>query len=186
MSLARIWTRAQSLGLVESDAVEQEAEDWAALVADVRGRIDSDAVPAQRRFIADLSSWCLALCGRQCGKGWSVARMLVLTAMSRPDSVCIYARRTLGLAKTTMWLQEPTDGIPAVLRQLGLVDRDDPNRPTDGEWHYELNLSETSVRFRNGSVIRLIGVERQAGWADVRGHKFVLFVLDEIDRKSVV
>jgi hypothetical protein len=141
-------------------------------------------VPAQRRFIADVTSWCLALCGRQCGKGWSVARMLVLTAMSRPDSVCIYARRTLGLAKTTMWLQEPTDGIPAVLRQLGLVDRDDPNRPNGSEWHYELNLSETAVRFRNGSVIRLIGVERQVGWADVRGHKFMLFVLDEMQEQE--
>jgi hypothetical protein len=33
-----------------------------------------------------------------------------------------YVRRTLGLAKSTMWLQEPRDGIPTGLRELGIVE----------------------------------------------------------------
>lgn len=99
--------------------------------------------------------------------------MLVLRAMEEPDVVCLYVRRTLGLAKSTMWLQEPRDGIPAVLRDLGLVERE----------HYTLNLSSTEVHLANGSIIRLCGYER-SGWSDVRGHKFVLLVLDEMQEQE--
>ncbi len=100
--------------------------------------------------------------------------MLILRAIEEPLVLCLYARRTLGLAKSTMWLQEPRDGIPAVLRELGLLE----------DTHYTLNLSASEVHFSNGSIIRLCGYER-SGWADVRGHKFVLLVLDEMQEQEV-
>jgi hypothetical protein len=99
--------------------------------------------------------------------------MLVLRAMEEPGVVCLYVRRTLGLAKSTMWLQEPRDGIPTVLQELGLVEDE----------HYTLNLSTTEVRFANGSIVRLCGYER-SNWSDVRGHKFVLLVLDEMQEQE--
>lgn len=180
MNLTRLLAEAERRGLIDPedpedvDADVAEAARWAALYLRTLETVQGEAVPEQRAFMADASLWSTAVCSRQCGKGWCVARMLVLEAMREPDGVCIYVRRTLGLAKTTMWLDEPRDGIPAVLEQLGLV------RGRD----YTLNLSSTSVHLANGSIIRLVGHERRVGWTDARGHKFRLMVLDEMQEQE--
>lgn len=149
-----------------------EEERWARKVHEVRRRIEHAAASVQLTFIRDRSQYALALCSRQCGKGWSVARMMVDTALERPGNVVLYARKTLQLAKQTMW-SEPRDGLPVVLRELGLEQGLD----------YTLNLSTTTVRFSNGSEIRFDGIER-TGWQDVRGKKYALIVLDEMQEQE--
>ena len=97
---------------------------------------------------------------------------MIDTALERPGNVALYARKTLQLAKQTMW-SEPRDGLPIVLRELDLEQGLD----------YTLNLSTTTVRFANGSEIRFDGIER-TGWQDVRGKKYALIVLDEMQEQE--
>lgn len=130
-------------------------------------------MPEQLAFIEDRAEWSLAFCGRQCGKGWSVARMMIECAMEVPGNVVIYARRTRKLAKDTMW-SEPRDGLLITLKTLGL--KEGP--------HYTINLSDLQITFANGSQLRCEGIERQDGWADARGKKFALLVLDEMQEQE--
>lgn len=172
MSLQRLLSLAQERGLVERDSASAASDEWQQLVERVRQQILDEAVPAQRDFILDRNQWVLALCSRQCGKGWSVARMMILAALEAPGQVVYYVRRTLQLAKETMWT-EPKDGIPVVLRDLGMH---------EGE-HYTFNLTTSEIKFRNDSCIRFKGIERSA-WSDARGFKIALLVLDEMQEQD--
>lgn len=170
--LETLLVEAQRRGLVPS-VTGYSVESWVALTDRVRAQILADAVPEQRDFILDRAEWLLAVCGRQCGKGWSVVRKLILSAMSSAGAVCLYVRRTIGLAVETLW-DEPKDGLPVVLRELGLEE----------DTHYTLNISRHWVTFANGSVIRFDGIERSHGWLDVRGKKYALIVLDEMQEQD--
>lgn len=170
MSLARLNAEAERRGLLDSAA---RSESWDALLDRIRARTRAEAVPEQLAFIEDLSQWTLAFCGRQCGKGWAVLRLMLEVAMGTPGSVVSYVRRTRQLAEETMW-SEPRDGILATLPRLGLV---------EGE-HYTINLSKLRVTLANGSEIRCEGIERCLGWADVRGKKYALIVLDEMQEQE--
>lgn len=172
MSLANLLRRLDSVDRSNGCPDLMEQERWARKVDEVRRRIEESAAPVQLAFIRDRSQYCLALCSRQCGKGWSVARMMVDTALERPGNVVMYVRKTLQLAKQTMW-SEPRDGLPIVLRELDLQQGLD----------YTLNLSTTTVRFTNGSEIRFDGIDRSA-WQDVRGKKYALIVLDEMQEQD--
>lgn len=150
-----------------------EDDSWERLTANVMAQTRREAVKEQIDFLQETSTWSLAFCGRQCGKGWIVLRMMIETAMKIPGSVVMYVRKTRQLAIETMW-SEPRDGILATLPKLGLVKGD----------HYNINLSSLEVWFKNGSVIRFDGIDRALGWADVRGKKYALIVLDEMQEQN--
>lgn len=69
-----------------------------------------------------------------------------------------------------MWADE-LDGVPAVLRSLGL------ERGAD----YRLNESRLEVSFANGSTVTLLGADR-GGWEKLRGSKLDLLVVDEMQK----
>lgn len=171
MSLRTLTSLAKSRGLLDDPGAEDS--EWELLLQSVRATTRTHAVPEQLRFIEDRSEWSLAFCGRQCGKGWSVARMMIEEATEGSGDVVLYVRRTRQLAEETMW-SEPKDGLLATLRGMGFIEG----------VHYAVNLSRLRITFQNGSEIRCEGIERQAGWANVRGKKYRLIVLDEMQEQE--
>lgn len=94
----------------------------------------------------------------------------MLTAVERPAANVIYLNQTFAEARCIMWADE-LDGVPAVLRSLGL------ERGRD----YRLNESRLEVSFANGSTVTLLGADR-GGWEKLRGSKLDLLVVDEMQK----
>ena len=165
-----IWAlvrEAQSRGLIDlPSATDSDSWNWTRLVADVRNSIEQALAPPQLSLLNDPADWALAYCARQCGKSYVVARLMVLTAIERPQAVVTYVHQTYAEARNIMWT-DPTDGLPAVCRALGI--------PCDP------NQSRLELEFPNGSVIRLMGADRGA-WDKLRGQKLDLLVLDEMQK----
>jgi hypothetical protein len=121
----------------------------------------------QLRLLCDRSRWRVAVCSRQAGKNWAITRLLILRALERADSVVVYCNDTFRNARDVMWT-DPRDGLPVVLRELGI-----PHEP---------NETRMEVRLGNGSLIQLVGADRQGGWDQLRGRKLDLIVADEMQR----
>lgn len=169
LSLGRLLQRAQQLGLVETVAAA-DSDDWASLVesvtADVRGQLFDE----QLALLDDPATWIAASCGRQAGKNFTVARLLVLVALERTGASCVYVNATYAEARRIMWA-DAFDGIPAVLRALGLVRNRD----------YWLNETRLEVTFANDGRIELMGADRGA-WEKLRGNKIDLIAVDECQK----
>ena len=159
MSLSRLLSDLRDRGLLP----EAPSVAWAQLVTRVTADIRAQLVPQQLAFLDDRSDYSVAYCSRQCGKGYTVARLLLLVALTRPNAVCVYLHQTYGEARAIMWT-DPLDGIPAVLRQLDVP--------------AHLNESRLEVTLDNGSVIRLVGADR-GFWDKLRGNKLDCLVVDE-------
>lgn len=175
--LARMSELESNGSLVPELSPEQR---WSALVDRVRADIRAQLCPEQLALFEDPNPLRAACCARQSGKTFTVARLMVDTAISGPDRIVWYVSDTVERAVGAMW-DDQVDGLPAVLDQLGLVDRRHAENRT--EWHYEVNLTQHKVTFRNGSFIRLRGADR-SGWTAFRGRQFNLLVIDEMQRQE--
>lgn len=169
---------AQRRGLIDGPPRGQSdhtaAEDWAALVARVTADIRAGLVPKQLAFLDDglgRGHWVAASCARQCGKNHTVIRLLVLVALTTDGANCVYANETYDEARRVMW-SKPRKSLPAALRDLGL---------SEGT-HYWLNNSRMEVRFANGSIVRLLGVDDGGGWERLLGDELDLLVVDEAQK----
>lgn len=109
------------------------------------------------------------MCGRQAGKNFTVVRLMLLTALTRPNAEVIYVNATFGEARRIMWADE-RDGVPAVCRDLGLL-----------EAGVRLNETRLELSFPNGSKVTLLGADRGA-WEKLRGSKLDLLVCDEMQK----
>lgn len=137
-------------------------DTWQRLVSLVAEQI----CEKQLMFLTDESHWRIAVCGRQCGKNWTVCRLMLLTAMEHDNANIIYVNSTFAEARRIMWSDE-IDGIPAVARDLGLK--------------FTANEARLELMFPNGSLITLLGADRGA-WEKLRGSKLNLLVVDEMQK----
>lgn len=154
-----------------SDKIRSQ-ERWNNLVANVRTMIREQLVDPQLQLFNDSNTWVVACCARQCGKTYTVARLMIDVALERPDRICSYVSDTRENAFKTMWLDQ-IDGLPAVLHDFGFDEE---------QGDYKINLSTLTITFRNGSVLELTGADRGA-WAKFRGRKLDLIVADEMQRQ---
>jgi hypothetical protein len=169
MSLARLLREAERRGLLGSD--EDRADDrWEGLVQRTTAAIRASLFPQQLALLDEPRTWSVAFTSRQAGKNFTAVRLLISTALVRPAANVIYLNQTFAEARRIMWADE-LDGVPAVLRSLGLV---------RGE-HYRLNESRLEVSLSNGSTITLLGADR-GGWEKLRGSKLDLLVVDEMQK----
>ena len=145
---------------------------WEELAERAVGAMLAELVDAQSDFILDLSPLSAAYCTRQCGKTFTVARDLIVTALERPNRLCTYINATHGEARRIMW-DDPVDGVPAVLRRHGL----------DEASGVRLNITRMSVTFPNGSVVECMGMD-SAGYSKIRGNKRDLIVVDEAQKAA--
>lgn len=109
----------------------------------------------------------MASCPRQCGKTFTLARDLIGTCLESPGAEVLYIAATAAAARAIMWSAND-DGVLAVLPAIGLVEGTD----------YEPHDSRMEVRFSNGSLLTLVGVDR-ADFNKLRGQKKDLIVVDE-------
>jgi len=130
-----------------------------------------DLVPRQLEFLQDLSPLKAAYCTRQCGKTFTVARDLIITALEGPLRQCIYVNATYAEAKAIMW-DDPRDGIPAILRRL----------EKDYNIVCRLNNTKMTAVFPNGSIVECLGADSDEGFDKLRGRKADLVVVDEAQK----
>lgn len=169
MSLEALLRRMTELSAASPDGlVRSEDISWSDRVDRARARIRSSLVPLQLALLDDATTWIAASCGRQSGKNYTVIRLLIDTCLTVPGANAVYVNATFREARTIMWADQ-VDGIPAVLRDLGLMDG------------CRLNESRLEVTFPNGSRIELLGADRGA-WEKLRGNKFDLVVVDECQK----
>jgi hypothetical protein len=124
-------------------------------------------VKEQRNFLLEKSRFAVASCPRQCGKTFTLARDLIGTCIETPNSEVMYIAITAAAARSIMW-SASEDGIQSILPRIGLVEGKD----------YELHDSRMEVRFSNGSLLTLVGVDR-ADFNKLRGQKKDLIIVDE-------
>lgn len=168
MTLRRLLAEAQRRGLIEDDSADDDR--WVRLVERVVSDVRTSLFPAQLGLLDEERTWSVAFTSRQAGKNFTAVRLLVVTALVRPAANVIYLNQTFAEARRIMWADE-LDGVPAVLRSLGL------ERGVD----YRLNESRLEVSFSNGSTVTLLGADR-GGWEKLRGSKLDLLVVDEMQK----
>ena len=123
-------------------------------------RIRSDLFAEQNAFILDSEKRKALLCSRRAGKTRTLVSYLILTSLLYPSSKSVFISLTRASAKRIVW---PTF--------LELNDR----------YHLglEFNISELSIRFRNGSIIFITGANTESEIAKLRGSHYRLVVIDE-------
>lgn len=131
------------------------------------------AFPAQAAFIRDPARKKSLLCPRRAGKSECGGIYLTHEAIARPGMRCLYIGLTRDTAKRIMW-----DRLKDINDKVGLGGV--PNE------------TELTMRYPNGSTVRLMGLDAHAGMAaKVLGDKYRLIVLDEaasfrIDVKGLI
>jgi len=116
--------------------------------------------PKQRSFVEDPARFKAALCTRRAGKTFGVTRYLAIAAMGKPNAATAYVQLTRKNAKRDVW--------PAIHRMKAAH-----NLPC------ELNESDLTARFPNGSTISLVGADDARKVERLRGEGYVLVVVDE-------
>ncbi len=101
----------------------------------------------QTAFLKDPAKFKLALCTRRAGKTEGAARDLLQCAVNVPGSVCIFFGRTRISAKNVIW---------RILRKY--IDK--------FQLAVDINKTELSITFANGSQIFLAGVDATADERD--------------------
>lgn len=114
----------------------------------------------QLDFVLDQSPNKIAVCSRRSGKTVACAADLVHTAINNPDTVGLYITLSRNNAKKIIWKE-----IKDLNRSYNLKG--------------ELNLSELSVSFPNGSTIYLSGAKDLSEIEKFRGLAIKLAYLDE-------
>jgi hypothetical protein len=127
------------------------------------GAILMQCHPKQLAYVADASDKKAALCSRRAGKTQAKVRALVMSALSRPESIALYFATTIKSAKAIIW--DNPDGLPIYLRKNKI--------------DCLISDSEHRVTFPNGSMIWVTGAEGKAECERWRGMRTDLVDIDE-------
>lgn len=113
-------------------------------------KLEDHLFPQQLAFVADPSSNVVAVCSRRAGKSTAVAADLVMTATKTPDCTALYITGSRADAKKIIWTEllkfnrtYKLGGVP--------------------------NISELTLKFDNGSVVRLEGAKDEQDVEKIRG-----------------
>lgn len=104
----------------------------------------------QLAFIADKARWKVACCSRRAGKTHACAILLLQYALEVPDALCLYVTLTRLSGKRIVWKR-----LGKLNREYGLGG--------------EINRSELTITFPNGSEIRVMGCKDEAQADMIRG-----------------
>ncbi len=132
-------------------------------VAKARRQADkllSELFPQQRTFVADKSKYKAGHPGRRAGKTYACAVYLLLVALVRPGSTCLYLALTRRIAKKLMWTE---------LKRLN-------QRYSLGLTWNNADLMATTP---GGAVIQLGGCEDASEVDKYRGDKYAIVIIDE-------
>lgn len=121
-----------------------------------------ECFPQQRDFIVSEAKRKILCIPRRSGKSTAVAIYLVYMAITLPGCKLIYVNTTKGEAKNVMW----HDIFETIFIRLGIK--------------AELIDSKNEIRFENGSIVYLHGVDATPKEMNkLRGKKFALAAIDE-------
>lgn len=123
-------------------------------------RLENHLFKEQLDFVLDTSPNKVAVCSRRAGKTTACAADLVYTAVNNPGTVSLYITLSRNNAKKIIWKE---------IKDL--------NRAYDLKG--ELNISELSVSFPNGSMIYLSGAKDTSEIEKFRGLALKLVYIDE-------
>ncbi len=113
-------------------------------------RLEDYLFDKQLAFIQDSCPFKVANCSRRAGKSTGVAADLVMTALMFPECTALYITGTRADAKKIIWAE-----VLKFNRTYSLG-----GKP---------NVSELSVAFSNGSIVRLAGAKDEAEVEKIRG-----------------
>ena len=147
---------------VSDDALRMGVEELERKLEELRKRkgVIRHMFEQQRAFVLDPSKKKTALCSRRAGKTYSVGCYLIMEAMRRPETLCVYVTLTRKSAKLILW-----EELKRLLGRFGI--------------EYDANLTELTLRLENGSVIWLSGAKDSSEIEKFRGMKYPIVVLDE-------
>jgi hypothetical protein len=121
-----------------------------------------ESCAAQAAFIRDKAQWKVAVGTRRIGKSMGAGEYFFDTMLREPDSLCFYCGLTLESAVTNMW--DPVLRYLDKKHSLGFAFRQSP----------------FMVRAPNGSVLRLLGADKDAREMEkLLGNRFRLAGFDE-------
>lgn len=123
-------------------------------------KLEDHLFPEQLAFVRDPSPNKVAVCSRRAGKTTACAADLVYTAINNPNTVSLYITLSRNNAKKIIWKE---------IKDLNRIYK------LGGE----LNLSELSVTFPNGSTIYLSGAKDTSETEKFRGLALKLVYIDE-------
>lgn len=109
----------------------------------------------------DPSRFKIARCGRRAGKSFADAVYLILECLRAPKMPCLYLGLTRDSAKEIIW---PI--LTMILEELHI-----PHLPVE---------SALSIKFPNGSTIRIMGADMKNMKSRIRGRKHRLIIIDEM------
>jgi hypothetical protein len=141
--------RTLNLGLkkaVSKELLKRKAKE----IKKISFNLEDYLFPEQLAFVRDKSLNTIAVCSRRAGKSTAVAADLVLTADQNPECTSLYVTGTRSDAKKIIWKE--------VLKfnrthQLGGIP----------------NISELTLSFENGSIVRLNGAKDENEIDKIRG-----------------
>lgn len=113
-------------------------------------RIEDYLFPQQLTFVQDHSAFKCAVCSRRAGKSTCVAADLVMTACTIPECTALYVTGTRSDAKKIIWSELLKFNRK---HQLGGVP----------------NITELTLTFPNGSLVRLAGAKDEQEIEKIRG-----------------
>lgn len=99
---------------------------------------------------------------RRAAKTSTGIRYLLHTALTRPGTISLFVAFTRGYAKKLAW-----DALKALVREFAMTDED------------SISESELTIRFPNGSIVELVGANKEAEILKIKGRKYALVVIDE-------
>lgn len=121
----------------------------------------SSCFPEQLEFIKDSSQLKAALCSRRSGKSEAVAYYLLHTALTYPNSDSLYISLTRKSSKAIIWKRK----LLKIIKEFKI--------------DCEVNLSELTITFTNGSTIYVTGADEEDSVNKLLGNAFKLIIIDE-------
>lgn len=148
-----------------TEEVQAEARETAeAAAAKIRGRFDNH--PKQRRFWQSIAKRLAALCTRRAGKSDGGVHEWLAKAITIPGWRGVYINTTRLEAKKIVWRNDLGAGWLDLLGNYGTVEGDDY---VIGGVRAEVNQTELTITFSNGSQIALFGARDEGSLDKLRG-----------------
>jgi hypothetical protein len=120
----------------------------------------STSCEPQKKFILDTSRKKIALCTRRASKSFAVGIMLIMEGLKHPGCSLVYINKTLQTSHRVM--------------------EKDIINPLNAHYNLNLTIVEGQVRFPNGSIIYLVGVDSSEKEKDkLLGSKYRMVCIDE-------
>lgn len=156
--------------MLAAHATPEELKEIDDLVAAAPPNFLDGTFPEQAAFIMDEAALQLAFCTRRSAKSTSCGIKAIKTAWDHPGCKVLICGLTRDETKNVFW----TDILEMMLVKHGLLNKDRPERLV------KRNLTDLTITFPNGSMIRLFGMDaNEDERRKALGQKYKLVIIDE-------